>query len=101
MALIGIDIGSPSIDTRPDGGHGPILVDDVVAVMLGAGRTGMVGKDPNHRANWKLRRGALRAGTRSQNAMFLIGVDHDQIWDRIAREIANHTVTLVDREARC
>jgi hypothetical protein len=32
--------------------------------------------------------------------MFLIGVDHDQIGDRIAREIANHAIALIDGETR-
>jgi hypothetical protein len=68
--------------------------------MLGAGGASMIGKDPHHRANRKFRRGRLSAGAPGQNAMFLIGVDHDQVGDRIAREIANHAIALIDRETR-
>src|ERR1700722_19770538 len=100
MALIEFDIRSPSTDTRPDRGHGPGVVDDVIAVMLGTGGAGMVGKDPHHRANRKFRRRRSSAGAPGQNAMFLIGVDHDQTGDRIAREIANHTIALIDGETR-
>ena len=32
--------------------------------------------------------------------MFLISVDHDQTWDRIAREIANHAIALIEGETR-
>ena len=78
------------MDTRPDRGHVPTVIDDVIAVMLSTGSASVVGKDPNHGANRKFRRRPLSAGAPSQNAMLLIGVDHDQIGDRIARKIANH-----------
>src|SRR5580698_6042984 len=100
MALIGIDIRSPSIDTRPDRGHVPTVIDDVIAVMLSTGSASVVGKDPNHGANRKSRRRELSARAPGENAMFLVGVDHDQIGDRIAREIANHAVALIDCETR-
>ena len=54
----------------------------------------------SHRAHRKFRRRPLSAGAPSQNAMLLIGVDHDQIGDRIAREIANHAIALIDGETR-
>ena len=68
--------------------------------MLGAGGASMVGKNPHHRANRKFRRRELSAGAPGQNAMFLIGIDHDQIGDRITRKNTNHAIALIDGETR-
>src|SRR5690242_35859 len=100
MVLIEFGIRSPSIDTRPDRRHGSTVIDDIVAVMLGTGGASMVGKDPHHRAHRKFRRRESNTGPRSQNAMFLIGVDHDQIGDWITGDVTDYAKSLIDEETR-
>ncbi len=68
--------------------------------MLCAGGAGVIGKDAHRRTNWKFRRLELRTGARGENAVFLIGIDHDQIRDRLSGEIAHKALALIDGETR-
>jgi hypothetical protein len=85
------------MDARPDRGDDRTIVDDVVVVVLRGRGAGVIGKNAQYRADRQVR-WRFDAGAMGDNAVLLIGIDHNQARDRIAREIADNAIALIHGE---
>src|SRR3954447_2173110 len=66
--------------------------DHVVPLVLRRRRTGVIGQDPDFRADRELRQSLRRSGSDSEDAMLLARLRNDQVGINLAGQIADETV---------
>src|ERR1044072_1325718 len=85
---------SPTREARPD--CGDLTVSRrAITIMLCSCRAGVIGKDAQQRTDRKLRQRRDAAGAQGQDAVLLVGLDHDQIRIRLAGHVARESVALI------
>ena len=87
---------SPPAEARPDRVYLRVAIDDVIAVVLRRRGARMIGQDAQQRADRILRGIDSAAAATADDAVLLIGRDHQQIVQRRAGDVAHHAVALVD-----
>src|ERR1051325_11470974 len=86
----------PSLETWPHRIHlRPAAFDNVIPVVLRAGRAGMVRQDTQECADGEIGRLLRVAGAVRDHAVLLVGIDHDDVFQDLAVQIADYNVALV------
>ena len=65
--------------------------------VLSTSRTGVVGKNPQLRTDWQVERRSVSTIAMRDDAMLLVGRDHDVVGQGVAVHIAHQSKPLIDR----